>query len=79
MGPGGYDNRASDLHQHSGVAQITVLHGLMCRPNIKISMIYRIPEAREDHTKWLIENGDTLQSDEPLILECQMLHEGMPL
>jgi hypothetical protein len=28
-GPGGYDNRASDLHQLSGVAQMSVLHGLM--------------------------------------------------
>jgi hypothetical protein len=69
-GPGGYDNRASDLHQHSGVAQMRVLHGLMSRPNITTSMIYRILEAREDHTKRLTENGDTLQSDEPLILEC---------
>jgi len=28
-GPGGYHNRASDLHQLSGVAQMRVLHGLM--------------------------------------------------
>ena len=28
-GPGGYDNRSSDIHQLSGVAQINVLHGLM--------------------------------------------------
>jgi len=28
-GPNGYDNRASDLHQLSGVAQMRVLHGLM--------------------------------------------------
>jgi len=69
-GPGGYDNRASDLQQHSGVAQMRVLHGLMSRPNITTSMIYRILEAREDHTKGLTENGDTLQSDEPFILEC---------
>jgi len=33
-------------------------------------MIYRILEAREDYTKRLTENGDTLQSDEPLISEC---------
>jgi len=37
-GPGGYNNRASDLHQHSGVAQMRVVHGLMSRPNITISM-----------------------------------------
>jgi hypothetical protein len=28
-GPNGYDNRASDLHHLSGVAQMRVLHGLM--------------------------------------------------
>ena len=27
--PGGYDNCTSDLHQHSGVPQMIVLHGLM--------------------------------------------------
>jgi len=68
--PGGYDNRSSDLHHHFVVAQMNVLHGLMSRPNIMTSMIYRILEAREDHTLQLIDNGDTLQSDEPLILEC---------
>jgi len=70
MGPGGYVNRASELHQHSGVTRMRVLHGLMRRPNITTSMIYRILEAHEDDTKRLTENGDTLQSDEPLILEC---------
>jgi hypothetical protein len=63
-GPGGYDNRASDLHELSGGAQMTVLHGLMSRPNITTSMIYRILESREDHTKRLTENDDTVQSDE---------------
>jgi len=67
---GGYDNCASDLHQHSGVAQMKVLHGLMSRPNIMTSMIYWILAALEDHTKGLTENGDTLPSDEPLMLEC---------
>jgi len=70
MGPCGYDHRLSDLHQHSRVAQMTVLHGLKSQPNITTSMIYRILEAREEHTKWLTENGDMLQSDEPIILEC---------
>jgi len=69
-GPGGYDNHVSDLHQHTGVAQMRVLHGLIRRPNIMMSMIYRILEALEDHTKQLTENVDTLQSDEPSILEC---------
>jgi len=68
--PGGYDNRASDLHNHSGVAPMRVLQGLMSQPNITISMLYLIQESCEDHTKQLTENGDILQSDEPLILEC---------
>jgi len=41
-GPNGYDNRASDLHQLSEVAQMRVLHGLMNGPNIMIRMIYGI-------------------------------------
>jgi len=68
--PGGYDNRASDLHKPSGVAQMRVLHGLISRLNITMSMIYPTLEAREKYTKRLTEKGDTLQSDEPLFLEC---------
>jgi len=64
----------SDLHQYSGVEQMRVLHGLMSRPNITTAMVYRILEAREDYTQQLTENGDTLPSDEPLILECYTLH-----
>jgi hypothetical protein len=63
-GPGGYDNRASDLHQLSGVAEMKVLHGLMSRPNITTSMVDQILESREDHTKRLTENDDIFQSDE---------------
>jgi len=69
-GPGGYNNCASDLLKHSGVAQMRVLHGLVSRPNIKTSMIYRILVARGDHTKGLTKNQDILQSDELLISEC---------
>jgi len=69
-GLGGYNNCASDLHQHSGVVQMRVLHSLMSQPNIEMSMIYQILEAREDHKKQLTETGDMLLSDEPLILEC---------
>jgi len=65
MGPGGYDNHTSDLHQHSGVAQMRVLHSLMSRLNITMSTNYRILESHGDNTTWLIENGDTLLSDEP--------------
>ena len=62
-GPNGYDNRASDLHQLSGVAQMRVLHGLMNRPNITTTMIYRILECRQDHTERLTEHGDFVPSD----------------
>jgi len=62
-GPSGYDNRASDLHQLSGVSQMKVLHGLRSRPNITTSMIYRILECREDHTKQPTEEGDVVLSD----------------
>jgi len=68
--PGGYDNRTSDLHQHSAVAQMRNPHGLISRPNIMMTIIYRFLEAREDHPKRLTENGNTLQSDEPLFSEC---------
>jgi len=63
MGPGGYDNSTSDLHQQSGVAQTKVLHGLMSQSKITTSMIYRILESYVDHTKRLTENGDTFKSD----------------
>jgi len=68
--PGGYDNCSSDLHQHSAVAQMRVLHVMISQPNIANSMIHRVLEACEDHTMRLTENGDTLQSDELFILEC---------
>ena len=62
-GPGGYDNRASDLYQLSGVAQMRVLQGLMSRPNIMTLMIYRILDCWEDHTKQFAECGDVAPSD----------------
>jgi len=62
-GPNGYDNRASNLHHLSGVAQIKVPHGLMNRPNITTTMIYRILECFQNHTKWLTEHVDFAPSD----------------
>jgi len=62
-GPSGYDNRASDLHELSGVAQMKVLHGLMSRPNITTSMIDRILECREDRTMQLTEQWDVVPWD----------------
>jgi len=62
-GPKGYDHRASDLHQLSGVALMRVLHGMRVRPNIMTIMIYRILECRQDHTKPLTEHGDFVLSE----------------
>jgi len=42
MGPRVFDDSASDLHQHSGVAQMKALHGLLRRLNITTMMIYWI-------------------------------------
>jgi hypothetical protein len=65
MGPGDYDTCMSDLHQHSGVAQMRVLHSVMSRLNNTMRKKYRILESAEDCIKRLTENGDKLQSDEP--------------
>jgi len=67
--PGGCDNRASVLHQHSRVPQLRLLHGLISRPTITILMMYWIPACHGDYTKSMAENGDTIQSglkNEPL-------------
>jgi len=64
-GPGADDTSPSDLNQHSGVAKMRVLHGLMSRPNIKMTMLYAILESRKGHREQLTENGDTLQYDKP--------------
>jgi len=61
--PSGYDDRASDLHQLSGVARMKVLHGLMSRLNIMTSLIYQILEGCEDHTMQLTQQGDIVPSD----------------
>jgi len=62
-GPNGYDNRASDFHQLSGLAQMKVLHDLINRQNIMTTMIYRILECHQDHTKPFTEHGDFMPSD----------------
>jgi len=62
-GPSGYDNRVSDLHQLTAVAEKRVLRGLMSRPNITTSMIYQVLEYCKDHIKQLTEQRDVLPSD----------------
>jgi hypothetical protein len=62
-GSGGYESRASDSHQHSGVAQMKVLHGLMSRPNIMTSMLCRILECREDHAIQVRKYGHVVPSE----------------
>ena len=61
--PSCYDNRPSDPHQLSGLAQMRVLHGLMSRLNIMTSMMYRILECPQDHTQQLVEHGHIVPSD----------------
>jgi hypothetical protein len=62
-GPNGSANKVSDFQQHSGVAQMSVLHSLMSRPNITTTMIYQILECRQDNTTQLTEHVDFLLSD----------------
>jgi hypothetical protein len=62
-GTNGYDNRASDLYQLSAVAQMGVLHGLMNRWSIMMTMLYRVLDCRQDQTKPPMEQGDFLLSD----------------
>ena len=78
-GPGGYDNCTSDLHQHPGVAHMSVLRRMPSRPNIMTTMIYRILESCDNHIQRLTENGDTLQSDEPSSDIVKILHQSTPL
>jgi len=61
-GPSGYDNRVSDLHQLSGVAQVRVRHGLMSWPNTMTSMIYCILECWEAHAQHIVEHRDVMSS-----------------
>jgi len=62
-GPSGCDNRASDLHQLSGVAQMWVLYSLMSWLNITTMMIYQILECRLALLKRLTQHGYFVLSD----------------
>jgi len=78
-GPGHYDNCVSDLSQHSGVAQLRVLHSVISQPNIKMTMIYRILKSCEDHAKQLTEQGNKLHSDGPSSWIVRTIHPGSSL
>jgi len=78
--PNGYDNRASDLHQLSGVAQMRVLHGLINRPNNTTTMIYWILECRQDHKMRFTGQGDFVPSDgEDESSWSEQWNQGTPL
>jgi len=62
-GSNGYDNRVSDTHLLSGLAQMRVLHGLMNRPKIMTPMIYQILDGWEDQTKRHMAHGDFVLAD----------------
>ena len=49
---------------------MNILHGLMRRLNITTTMIQQILAFRVDHKQRRTENGDTLQSDKPSMLDC---------
>jgi len=79
-GLSGCNNRASDLHQHSGVSQVWVLNGLMSWLNITMSMICCILQCRDNQNHELTEHGDLAASDGED--ECSLLGQciqGMPL
>jgi len=79
-GPSGYDNRARDLHQLCGVAQMKVLHGLMRWPNITTLMINRILQSQDDLMKQLMEQGDVMLSDgEDAQLLSEQCNQDVPL
>jgi len=79
MGPGGYGHCVSDLHQHTGLAQMWVQHGLRSCPNIMTLINDHILVSRPDHTERLTENGHTSQSDELSSEIVKTLHQGSPL
>jgi len=58
-----YNNRASDLHQHSGVAQMRVQHGLISQWNIMTMMIDQILECLQVHMMQLTVDGDWVLSE----------------
>ena len=79
-GPSGYDYRASDFHQLSGVAQMRVLHGLISHQDIMTSMIDRILEYLQHHMKLLTEQGDMVPSNgEDTRLSSGQWNRGTPL
>jgi len=65
MDPGGNDYCSIDPHQHTGVTQMRAVYSSVSRLHITTAIIFRILEFKKDYWKQLIENGDTLQSDEP--------------
>ena len=52
VGPGGYDDRVTELHYRSGAAQMRIRHGLMNRPDISMEDIYNLHRARKEETRW---------------------------
>ena len=50
-GPGGYDDRVTELHTTRGTAQLLVLHGLMDQPEISIEDLYNVLQSRKEETE----------------------------
>ena len=51
VGPGGYNNRVTELHYRSGADQIRILHGLMHRPDISTEDVYNVLRSRKEETR----------------------------
>ena len=51
VGPGGYDDRVTELHYRSGAAQMRILHGLMHRPDISTEDVYNVLRTRKEETR----------------------------
>ena len=51
VGPGGYDDRVTQLHHRSGQAQMRILHGVMNRPDISTEDVYNMLQIRKEETR----------------------------
>ena len=51
VGPGGYDDRVTQLHHQSGQVQMRILYGVMNRPDISMEDIYNMLQIRQEETR----------------------------
>ena len=51
FGPGGYDDRVTELQHRSSAAQMRILHGLMNRPDISTEDVYNVLRTKKEETR----------------------------